>query len=466
MAAAPTAGVDLAFSGMSGQAELIRGGEVTSRELVELSLERIFRLDQRINAFRVVFADQALAEADQADARRRAGDQRPLLGVPIAIKDDQDVAGEVTTFGTLAHGGPAPADSEIVRRLRSAGAVIVGKTNVPELTITPWTETPAWGATRNPWDLDRTPGGSSGGSAAAVAAGLVAGATASDGAGSIRIPAGCCGLVGLKTQRGRVPIAPLENDWHGMTVFGTVTRTVADTALFYDVVKDSGPSFADAARQEPGRLRIALSFKIPKPMMGRVDDDIRRGMDSLVERLRGLGHEVVERDPDYGTAVLGVIARYLRGIADAGRAMHDPARLAPTTKGFVRMGSLIPAAAVAKARAAEAADAARFNAIFGDGIDLVLTPATTSLPLRIGRYPQGTPAPWVFNQEAAFTPYEGIANHTGQPAIVVPGATTPDGFPIGAQFLAPADGEPRLLALAAQLEREIGWPQRRPAAAA
>ena len=157
-----------------------------------------------------MFAERALIEADQADGRRRGGDTRPLLGVPIAIKDDTNVAGEVTARGTNAFGDPAREDAEVVRRLRAAGAVIVGKTNVPELEITPFTESPTFGATRNPWDLNRTPGGSSGGSAAAVAAGLVGGALASDGGGSIRIPAGCCGLFGLKPQRDRVPMAPLQ----------------------------------------------------------------------------------------------------------------------------------------------------------------------------------------------------------------------------------------------------------------
>src|SRR5580692_5005346 len=182
---------DLAFAGIAKQAELIAAGEISSRELVDLYLERIDRYDPRLNAFRVVFAERARMEADQADARRGAGgesSQRPLLGVPIAVKDEIDVAGEVTALGTNAYGDPKQADGEVVRRLREAGAVIIGKTNVPELCIWPFTETATWGATRNPWDLQRAPGGSSGGSAAAVAAGLVGGALAGDGAGSIRIP--------------------------------------------------------------------------------------------------------------------------------------------------------------------------------------------------------------------------------------------------------------------------------------
>ena len=200
---------DLAFAGVAAQAELVRAGEVSSRELVELYLERIERFDPELNAFRLVMRERALADADQADARRAAGDERPLLGVPLAVKDNEDVAGEVTRWGTAAFTKPAARDSELVRRLRAAGAVLIGKTNLPELAIIGDTEGPRSGsrATLGP---GRTPRGSSGGSGAAVAAGLCAAATASDGAGSIRIPAANCGLVGLKPQRGRIPLTPAQ----------------------------------------------------------------------------------------------------------------------------------------------------------------------------------------------------------------------------------------------------------------
>src|ERR1700736_4595017 len=206
--------LDLAYSGIARQAQLIAAGEVSSRELVEIYLERIARFDLDLNAFRVVFAERARLEAQPADARRGAGEERPLLGVPFAVKDDIDVAGELTAWGSNATEGAAPADAEVVRRLREAGAVIIGKTNVPELTIWPFTETATFGATRNPWDLQRAPGGSSGGSAAAVAAGLVGAALGSDGAGSIRIPAAWCGVFGLKPQRDRVSMAPKAEAWH------------------------------------------------------------------------------------------------------------------------------------------------------------------------------------------------------------------------------------------------------------
>ena len=208
-------GSELAFAGIAHQAQLVREGEIFPRELVQLYLDRIARHDPELNSFRVVMAERALAEAEQAEARRSGGDTRPLLGVPIAIKDNVDIAGEVTTHGTGTYGPPAGEDAEVVKRLRAAGAIVIGKTTLPELAAHGFTESAAWGVTRNPWNLDRSPGGSSGGSATAVAAGLVGAAYASDGAGSIRIPAANCGLYGLKPQRGRVSLMPYPSTGMG-----------------------------------------------------------------------------------------------------------------------------------------------------------------------------------------------------------------------------------------------------------
>jgi amidase len=457
--------VDLAFAGAVRQADLIRRGEVSARELVELYLNRIERLDPLLNAYRVVFRERVLAEADQADGRARAGDRRPLLGVPIAVKDDCDIAGEATAFGLLPNGA-APADAEVVRRLRSAGAVILGKTNVPELTITPWTESPTYGATRNPWDVDRTPGGTSGGSGVAVAAGLAGAALGSDGAGSIRIPAACCGIFGVKAQKGRVPTAPAVEPFAGLTSWGPLTRGVADSALIYDAIKDGGPSFAEAAGREPGRLRIAVSVRTP-PLTGvQADEEQLSGVHTVVERLRDLGHEVVEREIGYTVPIAAnVIARYLGGIADEGRrVVRRPERLSRRSRGYMRMGSAIPAGFVERAKAAATADGAALDRVFDGGVDAVVTPMFTRRPPRVGEY-EGRPALWSFTGSVRFVPYCGGYNHTGQPAASIPATWTADGFPVGAQLVVPPHGEPVLLSLAAQLERELGWLARRPEAA-
>src|SRR3954466_7542941 len=218
---------DLAFSGAAEQARLIASGDVSAREVVEGALRRIERIDPALGAFRVVLGDRALAEAQQADARRRAGEARPLLGVAVAIKDDTDVAGVPTARGTAASDlTPRDRDAEVVRRLRAAGAIVVGKTNVPELMMWPFTESVSFGAARNPWALDRTPGGSSGGSGAAVAAGLCGVALGSDGPGASRIPAAFCGLCGIKPGRARIPQGQGDGEaWHGLSQLGPLART-------------------------------------------------------------------------------------------------------------------------------------------------------------------------------------------------------------------------------------------------
>jgi amidase len=452
---------ELAFAGVARQAKLIRAGDVSSVELVEVHLDRIERLEPELNAFRVVMAERALADARQADARRGAGEERPLLGVPIAVKDTEDVAGEPTRWGTAIRGAPAARDNDLVTRLRGAGAVIIGKTNLPELAIIGDTEGPAFGSTRNPWNTDRSPGGSSGGSAAAVAAGLCAAATASDGAGSIRIPASCCGLVGLKPQRDRVSLGALTGHWHGLSVAGFLTRTVEDTALLLDVAADRKPErpLVEAVEAGSGRLRIALSFKAAfQP--ARVHRDVRAGLHRVAETLRNLGHEVTENDPSYGRASDAVVARYLNGIAEDGRGVPQPERLQRRTRGFIRLGNSIPRPLVDKAIRDEARHAARIGELFRDH-DVLLTPTTARPPVKAAQW-EGLGALRTLLGMASVYPFTGVWNMTGQPALSIPAPQASDGLPIGAQLIAPADGEGRLLALAAQLEREMQWPARRP----
>jgi amidase len=461
---------DVAFAGLARQAELVRAGEVSPVELVELHLRRIERLEPRLNAFRVVLAERALAEARLAEGRRGLGGERPLLGVPVAVKDNIDVAGEVTAMGTHAHGEPATADSEIVRRLRAAGAILVGKTHLSELAIFPWTESAAWGMTRNPWAVDeRTAGGSSGGSGSAVAAGLVPAASASDGGGSIRVPASVNGLFGLKPQRGRVSLMPDAQHWHGLSQAGSVTRSVMDTALWLDVV--SGPaagdahsapapgrSFTEAASTPPGKLRIAVSTK--PVTRARVHDLVRRAIDDTAATLRSLGHDVTEADPDYGLLEPLFFPRWAAGVYDDVRALAHPDRVERRTKHVARMGKLLHGAPLQRALAGEAARAAQINRIF-ENFDLLLTPTLPRPPWPLGRYEGRTIATNLAgaSEVVAFT---SVWNMTGQPAASLPAALTDDGVPLGMQLVARPNDEATLLSLSTQLERELGWPDRRP----
>jgi len=459
---------DLAFAGVSRQAELVRSGEVSSRELVELYLGRIDRLQPQLNCFSKVMGERALAEGQQADARRGAHAERPLLGVPVAVKDVHDVAGEVTTMGTAAHDGrPAARDSEIVRRIRSAGAVIIGKTTTPELAIMGDTEGLAFGVTRNPWDLDRSAGGSSGGSGAAVAAGLCAAATASDGAGSIRYPAANCGLFGLKPQRDRVSLAPWREHWHGLSVNGFEARSVRDTALLLDLAADHPPErpFAEAAASPPGSLRVAVSVKPPpfllppSPLM-RVHPELSGAVEDTAGLLRSLGHAVEQRDPDYGFASADVVTRYLRGIADDARAMARPERLQRRTRGIARLGRIYNDRLLGMALAREAGHAERLGRLFRDH-DVLLTPMTARPPVRAGQW-EGLPGlPTVLGMTRVY-PFAVIWNMTGQPAAAVPAGLSSDGLPIAVQLVGRPGDEATLLSLAAQIEAERRWPDRRP----
>ena len=463
---------DLAYAGIARQAEMVRAGEVSSRELVELYLERISRIDPRLNSFRSVWAERALSEADDADRRRAAGEEAPLLGVPVAIKDVSDVEGDVTTFGTGGFDRPAAADSELVKRLRSAGAVLIGKTNLPELAIFGFTESLTWGATRNPWSLERTPGGSSGGSGAAVAAGLIGAATASDSAGSIRIPAANCGLFGLKPQRGRISLAPLAEHWHGLSVNGCLTRSVRDTALFLDVTAGSVPGdaasplapdrpYVEAAASAPGRLRIATSTEPPREIAPAIVDGSARGaVEETAELLRSLGHEVRRREPAYGTVGNGVAALYLRGIRDDIRAVPRREALERRTRGFDRLGSLIGRSALRRQREATPKHAARINRLFDDH-DVLITPVVGTPPVKVGRW-DGMGALRITLGMSRVYPFTGVWNYTGQPAAAVPAGFDPDGLPLSIQLVGRPDDEGTLLSLAAQIEAERPWADRTP----
>lgn len=450
---------DLAFAGLARQAQLIRDGEVSSRELVDLYLERIAAIDPELNAFTVVLAEQARAEAASRDA---APDTRqPLRGVPIAVKDVEDVEGVVTSFGTGAFDRPATADGELVRRLRSAGAVILGKTTLPELAIFGFTASERWGVTRNPWDLERTPGGSSGGSAAAIAAGLAGAATASDGAGSIRIPAAFCGVFGLKPQQGRLPLKPADH-WYDLSVHGCVTRTVPDTGLFLDATADGlDQSLAEAAARPPGRLRIALSDRPARALLPPiVSDEVRAGLAQTGDLLRSLGHQVIERHPRFGLAGSNFVPRYLRGIHDELATVPHPERLERRTRGFGRLGAAYAPRFARRARRLAERDARRINEVFAEA-DVLVTPTVGELAIEADRYDgKGALSTLLgMSRTYCFTP---IWNHTGQPVAAVPAGFSAAGLPRSVSLVGRPGGEATLLSLAAQIEAERPWADRRP----
>jgi amidase len=462
---------EIAFAGAARQAEMVRSGEVSPTELVGLHLERIDRLDPQLNSFRAVLGERAMLEAEQAEARLKGGDERPLLGVPIALKDSTDLAGEQTTHGTDAFPDPAGADSEMVRRLREAGAIVVGKTQLPELAICGFTESATWGVTRNPWDTQRTPGGSSGGSAAAVAAGLVPIASASDGAGSIRIPAASCGLFGLKPQRGRVSLAPDLEHWNGLSVNGCVSRSVLDTALWLDVVSGGSAEpgapappprpFVESAQASPGKLRIAYSTVPPRAAAPpTVSDEVRDAVASTAELLRSLGHETAQKDPAWGAIGNNSVPRYLRGAAEDLAPVPRPERLERRTRGFGRLGGVIPRKVFEQAQRGAAADAARINAIF-DSHDLLMTPVMGGTALPVRRW-EGRGALWTLLGMSRFYPYCLPWNHLGNPAMAVPAGFAANGMPLSVQIVGRPGDESTLLSLAAQIESERPWADKRP----
>jgi amidase len=450
------------YAGAFEQARMVRDGEVSARELVEITLERIDRLNPRFNAYRVVSADRALQAADRADALRAAGEDRPLLGVPVAIKDDVDVAGEVTAWGTDAYGAPKTADSEVVVRLRAAGAIVIGKTHVPEMTLWPWTASTTWGATRNPWDDQRTPGGSSGGSAVAAATGMCGVALGSDGGGSIRYPSALTGLFGIKPQRDRVPLGPDHRDaWNGLTAYGPLARTVRDAAAFLDATGDDLPAggFLSALDVPLHSLKIAVSFKPPPGSFARLTDERRSALEATAELLRSLGHDVFEHEVDYGLVMGNTSVRYLAGAHHDVATMARPERLERSTRRLAAVAGRIPNALVARARTNERVIANRMNRAF-ERADLVLTPVAGGPPPRIADVAgHGLLRSWSRSSVVAWAaPWNAI----GQPAASVPAGFDSQGLPLAVQLCGKPSDEATLLRVAAQLEAARPWAGNRP----
>lgn len=460
---------DLLFDGVAACAAALARGEVTSTELVEATLARIDAVEPHLNAFRAVWTDQARAGAGAADEARAAGDERPLLGVPIALKDDLDVAGEVTGHGSRSCGDPARHDAEVVRRLRSAGVVAVGKTNMPEFGQWAFTESDLHGITRNPWDLDRTPGGSSGGSAAAVAAGIVPAAMGSDGGGSIRIPAACCGLFGMKVTRGRISPAPEADLWNGLAVVGPLTRTVGDSALLHDVLRGNLPddryrcddpptSFVEAAAARPRPLRIALSTRSTVPGIP-IADQMVAAAESVAATLAELGHQVDIYDQRWPEPLIVFATLGNSGIrAHIVHAAH-PDQVEPATE--IHLGPLQPPALAERWGLRRAVSMARrANRVF-DQHDLLLTPALGGLPKPAGGLGHGGAAITSLRNLWA-VPFTTLWNVCGNPAATVPAGFTPGGVPLSVQLVAPMGDECTIFSVAAQLEAARPWADRRP----
>jgi len=462
---------DLLFSTVVQQREWAANGVVTARELVEHSLARIAALDASLNAFAHVRADEARAEADALDAARAAGAPCGLLhGVPIAIKDENDVKGLPTAYGGAAFTTVARADSEVVRRLRSAGAIIIGKTRMPEFGIFPFTETQANGWTRNPWDVLRSPAGSSGGTAAAVASGMVAAGIGGDGGGSIRLPSSWCGLYGLKPQRGRVSAAPNRDLWRALGVIGPLTRTVADSALIFDAIAGTtdvdrfsggewNTTLVEAAAAPPRSLRIMVSTKNPGGGK-RADAATLAALAATAELLRGLGHTVIDGDPTYPAVSIPFMVQVAGGVGDETARAEHPALLEARTRKLARLTS--PALRYgAWAERALARTSERFLGSLFAGVDLVVTPTTPTPALAVGQL-DGVGTLRALSRATAVSSYTSLWNALGNPAAALPSGFTDDGLPLSVQIVGPSDSEPLIVALSAQLEGASTWLARRP----
>jgi amidase len=442
----------------------ITSGTTTPDAEVERSLSAIAAHDGRLNAFSVVLGDRAREQA-RSLALGHDGTRGSLYGVPVAIKEELDVAGCVTTFGGLGNSTPAVEDGEVVRRLRAAGAIVVGKTNMPEFGAFPYTESVARGYTRNPWRTAFSPGGSSGGSAAAVASGMVPVAMGGDGGGSIRIPSACCGLFGMKPQRGRVTSAPHEHLWWALGTAGALTRTVLDSAIVYDAIRGHLPSdrwqagevgsFVEAARRDPGRLRVGWSVK-PVARGVRPHADAVAVVRETARLLSDLGHQVREVDPHYPDPTAAFVPQFFGGIRSEADQVEHYERLERRTRETCRLGTWVTPAVLNGALRATERVSERANRVFHE-VDVLLTPSIAHRPPRVGIL-DGTGTVRASLKSLPAIAYVALWNVAGNPACSVPSGTGSDGLPVGVQLVGPTDGEEVLFSLAAQVETARPWP--------
>lgn len=436
-------------SGPIAQRELLESGQLTSRALVEATLEAMTRTHQRLNACVELYDTSSLEAAEEADRRRAAGETGPFLGIPIAIKDDTDMAGRVTGWGSSAQTRPAEVDAELVAKIRATGAVIVAKTTLPELAICGFTETETFGITRNPHNRAHSCGGSSGGSAAVVGAGAIGIATGTDGAGSIRIPAASCGVVGFKPTQGTMPSS---GGWNDLSTQGCLTRTVADTALYLETFGTFEGSLTDAVGTDPAPLRIGIDLHaFPASIPMKVDPRVVAAVASAGDIFTALGHDVKTVKVRYRTAPQSFSVRMLAGIREAAIGVDEPARLEKRTKEVARLGKPLGKNVVDRAGKA--------GLTFGDGllddldIDILLTPTMSGPAVRIGRW-TGRGGLGLLLGMGRFYGFTPAWNHTGQPAVSMPaGFSEEEGLPLAIQLIASRGDDARLIALAAQYER-------------
>jgi amidase len=432
-------------------ARAVRRGDTSATQVVADHLDYIRTNDSALNAFRLVRASAAIAEAEAVDEQDDLANL-PLAGVPIAVKENTPVAGLPTWSGSAAvRHDVAETDHEVVRRLRGAGAVVVATSRMPELGL--WGTTDDETAiTRNPWRTDRTPGGSSGGAAAAVAAGLVPIAHGNDGLGSVRIPAACCGLVGIKPGRGVVPAQMPVDDWFGLVEHGILATTVADATVGLSVLA----GWAPVRLAQPDRLRIAVSAKSPAQGT-RADKPARDALRSAARLLISAGHDAVGTGPKYPASLglRGLATWFAAAYRDVELAGLDPAQLQPRTRRHVAVGEWAWRRGLVREqhRAAWRADC---EAWFAGGYDVLLTPALASTPLPAVDWHA---RPWRANVLAnlRFAPYAAPWNIAGFPAVVVPMGVRPDGLPVAVQLVGPPGAELTLLGLAGQLEQVSPW---------
>lgn len=452
-------------------AHSVRSSNTRAQDVVADALERVRVLDASLNAFTTVRAEEALAEAAALD-RGGPGHDGLLAGVPVAVKEEYDVTGLPTTLGGRGNSRAVERDDHVVAKLRAAGAIIVGKTNTPEFGQFPLTESELHGTTRNPWDLSRSPGGSSGGSAAAVAAGMVPVGMSADGGGSIRIPASACGLVGLKPQRGSVSASPWPQRWHGLATLGAITATVADAALVLDVISGSTstdrwraapPSapFSMAARSTPGPLKI-LGATTPVLTGQHIAPDVVAASTSVLDALVRAGHDVVTGNVRWPASTAAFLPLYFSGMRHQAQQVQHPELLERRTRTSARLAAGVRPAVLTWAQRRGGAITAALEQLF-EKVDLIVLPTLTQPPPgAVDLAGRG----WL-GSLLRCTPLVGntaIFNVSGHPVMNVPAGRSADGLPIGVQLVAPLGREDRLFSVAGQLESHHPWPRWEPPA--